>query len=306
MAEHPILIVVYKDDARANGLRRAFGGCTVLPLFEYLRNGWRIPAELLRARAVLWTYVPQNEQLVRVLQRRAGPVPHWLYQHDEPHIRVLHPGYVRLLRLFRRVVGTSRLVEHTLPFIDAELFRPRRARRLCDVSLIVTTLYKGQNQWLPRRLFVEEMGRAGVSFHLYGPPTLYELPGYQRMLGYDELPGVIRGSVLNVSLHLGDAEGNRALGYVNERCMLVLGCGGLLVVDSCNDPRLRHLHNCVELRSLVAGGNAGERARAAVRAIVRLLGEVRTRAARFRRIRRRGRALAEQFDLAALANWLEI
>lgn len=295
MHGHPILIVVYKVDARADGLRRAWPGCAFLPLFEHARQSLRVPWERLRPAAVLWTYVPRNWALFQVAMRKLAAAEHWLYQHDEPHIRQQHPHYVRSLPYFRRALGTSRLLAHTLPLVDCRLFRPLRSRRFCDVSLAITILYEGQPQRIPRLDFVREMGKLaaehGVRFQLYGPPALAALPGYQRMIAHEELPALVRGSAVNVSLHLGEPARNRALGYVNERCMLVLACGGLLLVDSCNSPQLRHGWNCIEMAADLP---------AVRRQVLQLLADLRTAPGRFRRIRRRGRALALQHDLAGL------
>lgn len=118
---------------------------------------------------------------------------------------------------------------------------------MCDVSLIITTLYEGREQWMARVEFVEEMRRQGVNFHLYAPPTLSHLYGYQRMLRYEELPEVMRRSRVVVSLHLGNREYNERVRYVNERCMMAMACGALLWVDVENDELVDGV-NCVVMR----------------------------------------------------------
>ncbi|VBB18587.1 hypothetical protein YASMINEVIRUS_1050 [Yasminevirus sp. GU-2018] len=107
----------------------------------------------------------------------------------------------------------------------------------CDISFVCTNLYDDPQQYpdqiVDRRKLVESIyvGQKihGYTFSIYGPEKFREMfpLSYKGFVKYDDTGRVINRSRINMCTHV---VGNKK-GYLNERVFLILGAGGLLLVD---------------------------------------------------------------------------
>ncbi len=125
----------------------------------------------------------------------------------------------------------------------------------CDVSFCCTTLYNtGQenDQLIQRYAIVKALSElSGVKFNLYGPECLkQQFPkNYICPVSYADTNNVFNKSRINISTHI---VGNQE-GYVNERTILILGAGALLLVDKIKGMETIFKENvhCVYYESLL-------------------------------------------------------
>ena len=103
----------------------------------------------------------------------------------------------------------------------------------CDVSIVATQLYdinKFPDQIITRKKMIDDIIEDGtIDFKLYGPKKFELLypKHYSGYIRYEETGDVFNSSCINISTHIIT---NRK-GYINERCVLITGSGGLLFVD---------------------------------------------------------------------------
>lgn len=118
----------------------------------------------------------------------------------------------------------------------------------CDISICCTNLYEDSNiysdQYINRRELIdiivegstsggeEDKGNIsdiGYTFHIYGPEFMkYRYPdNYKGFIEYNKLNEIHNKSKINICTHVCSSKSN----YINERSILVLGSGGLLMVD---------------------------------------------------------------------------
>lgn len=108
----------------------------------------------------------------------------------------------------------------------------------CDISFCCTNLYENDdeypNQIINRKKLIDliynNQTKYGYVFNIYGPEFLRNLypDSYKWMANYNETNKIFNNSKINLCTHV---LGNRK-GYVNERVILILGSGGLLLVDN--------------------------------------------------------------------------
>lgn len=103
----------------------------------------------------------------------------------------------------------------------------------CDVSFCCTDLYEDQtlygDQLIYRKDLIDRLcTMENIIFHLYGPPYLFlRYPKhYKGFIEYKDLNTVFNKSRININTHVSNKEG-----YLNERLVLILGSGGLLLTD---------------------------------------------------------------------------
>ena len=108
----------------------------------------------------------------------------------------------------------------------------------CDISICCTNLYDDtsvyNDQYINRRELIDELVKIqDIKFHIYGPDFLkYKYPNnYKGFVQYSDLNNVYNRSRINLSTHVCCSKSK----YVNERTILILGSGGLLLVDPVKD-----------------------------------------------------------------------
>lgn len=124
--------------------------------------------------------------------------------------------------------GYSPLCHHPVP--ENEI--PERFK--CDVAMCITNLYQDPERYpdqiMNRKILCDALyADRDIVFHIYGPEFLEEIypEAYQGWATYQETKLVFSGSKINICTHV---TGNRR-GYLNERAILILGSGGLLMMD---------------------------------------------------------------------------
>lgn len=139
-----------------------------------------------------------------------------------------------------RKTGVAQAV-YAPPGHDPEVFKPLfdleadpdPAHFDCDVSFCCTNLYnddKYDDQFYPRKQLVDALYVAkDIRFHLYGPEHLRGLypDAYQGMVSHPDSNRVFNRSRIVLCTHVcknGD-------GYMNERTVLAIAAGSLLLVD---------------------------------------------------------------------------
>ena len=108
----------------------------------------------------------------------------------------------------------------------------------CDVSICITNLYENLNtyddQYFNRKELIDLIVSQGdINVKIYGPDFLkLKYPdNYVGFLQYNELNGVYNKSKINICTHVCKSKSK----YINERSILIIGSGGLLLVDPIKD-----------------------------------------------------------------------
>jgi hypothetical protein len=104
----------------------------------------------------------------------------------------------------------------------------------CDVSFILTNLYEDPVAYPGQRFSRSDIIQAlyddnDIILHLYGPPQLGDRfpKSYQRHVDYDTSLEICHTSRVCISTHVVESAG-----YLNERSVIILGIGGVLLMDS--------------------------------------------------------------------------
>ncbi|ARF10643.1 hypothetical protein Hokovirus_2_170 [Hokovirus HKV1] len=107
----------------------------------------------------------------------------------------------------------------------------------CDVSFCCTNLYEDKtyfnNQIIPRKQLIDDVynnqTKYNYKFNIYGPEFLKErYPlSYKGEVRYQDTNKVFNYSKINLCTHVTDANS-----YLNERVILIMASGGLLLVDN--------------------------------------------------------------------------
>lgn len=99
----------------------------------------------------------------------------------------------------------------------------------CDVSLVATALYDNPEALISRKALCDALEAAeDIDFHLYGPEHFQQSypRSYRGWASIENNVKVFSNSRINLCTHVINAKG-----YINERCVLIAGAGGLLLVD---------------------------------------------------------------------------
>lgn len=121
---------------------------------------------------------------------------------------------------------------------DPEIFHPVIVEeKEIDVSFCCTNLYENtatyNDQYVNRKKLIDALyNLPNINFYLYGPDFLkHNYPRcYKGYANYNSLNNIFNNSKINITTHVCKSKAN----YLNERCSLVLGSGGLLLVDKVN------------------------------------------------------------------------
>lgn len=122
----------------------------------------------------------------------------------------------------------------------------------CDVSICITNLYEDlsvyNDQYYNRKELIDLLVlQTDIKFKIYGPDFLkYKYPNnYAGFVQYNKLNEVYNKSKINICTHVCKSKSK----YVNERTILILGSGGLLMVDPVkNMDRLISPDECVYIQ----------------------------------------------------------
>lgn len=108
----------------------------------------------------------------------------------------------------------------------------------CDVSICCTNLYEDlsiyDDQYFNRRELIDLLVTIpDIKFHIYGPEFLkLRYPhNYRGFSQYSDLNKIYNKSKINICTHVCSSKSK----YINERTILILGSGGLLMVDPVKD-----------------------------------------------------------------------
>ncbi len=101
----------------------------------------------------------------------------------------------------------------------------------CQVSFCITNLYhREKEQLIPRKKLIDDIIADGtIDFKLFGPKFLQkEYPNhYAFWVGYYDTRYVFSNSMINICTHVTGSK----QGYINERCILITGSNGCMLVD---------------------------------------------------------------------------
>lgn len=203
---------------------------------------------------ILWWnfYVPT--EIIRKVKLVSTKTKNYMYNWDDPHCWN-SPDYVDKITNFDMafVSSVEKFNEYKkygcLPILlypgfnkkihypiiddvdeDVELYS-------CDISMCCTNLYEDttlfNNQVINRKELVDALYKGqkkyGYKFHLYGPPNVgVNYPdSYKREINYVDTNKLFNYSKINICTHVTNANQ-----YINERVILVMASGGLLLVDN--------------------------------------------------------------------------
>ncbi len=120
-----------------------------------------------------------------------------------------------------------------------------------DVAMVCTNFYKNPSEFPGQLISRYDLIKAlnddpEISFGLYGPESFRaEFPhSYCGQINYADNHKVFASSKINISTHVENGDG-----YTNERCITILGSGGLLLVDPIQGWQELFGDGCVVMRS---------------------------------------------------------
>jgi len=197
-----------------------------------------------------WTIKMDSNNMYKVVNSNKQ-TKHLYFNWDEPYnwdlvdaknkARYLDMAFVCCSETTSRYVQTGTRYAYCLyPGYSPKLHKPVNNLDkiyIHDVSFIATNLYEDPveypNQLVSRKKIVDilysNQKSMGYSFAIYGSDEFKDIypDSYKGFVKYDDTPTIINGSKINICTHV---VGNKK-GYLNERVFLVMGCGGLLLVD---------------------------------------------------------------------------
>uniref|UniRef100_A0A6C0DYW6 Spore protein YkvP/CgeB glycosyl transferase-like domain-containing protein n=1 Tax=viral metagenome TaxID=1070528 RepID=A0A6C0DYW6_9ZZZZ len=100
----------------------------------------------------------------------------------------------------------------------------------CDVSFVCTNLYEKHNTLINRKkMCIDLENDESINFHLYGPEFLKEIApkSYRGSVEHEINRLVFSNSKININVHIDSSSD----GYLNERSIIIPGCGGLMLID---------------------------------------------------------------------------
>lgn len=204
----------------------------------------------LQPEYVLWWIININETNIHKLN--INNTKHIYYNWDDPYNWICN-GLQNKINFFNTAFITCE--ETTIKYIDAGtkyaycvypgysplVHKPywitgEAINYEQDISFVCTNLYENLNvypdQLVNRKQLVDTLYKShtGITFKIYGPEKLknkYPL-SYGGFIKYADTVHVFNKSKINLCTHV---VGNKQ-GYLNERVFLIMGSGGLLLVDN--------------------------------------------------------------------------
>lgn len=202
---------------------------------------------------VLWWVFNIGANSLRDINKSYPITKHLYFNWDEPYnwklvdaeskSRYLSTAFITCTETTVKYIGAGALHAYCLyPGYTPSIHRPEWLDRNdypydVDVSFICTNLYDNPTQYpdqiVDRKSLVESIYHGqkiyGYTFSIYGPEKFKEIfpLSYKGFIKYENTNSVFNRSRINICTHV---VGNKK-GYLNERVFLVMGSGGLLLVD---------------------------------------------------------------------------
>jgi hypothetical protein len=224
---------------------------------------------------VLWWYAGiEYEKMKYIKEQLNQKIIHIFFNWDEP-FNWLACDLANKAKLWDAVFVSCeetlvKYLEHgtkqafyLLPGYDIECHHPifvndddldiKEKKYNCDVSICLTNLYEDEiifcDQFLKRKPFVDNIynnqTKYNYTFFIYGPEFLKKIypRSYKGFVDYHNSIYVFNYSKINICTHV---ICNKNM-YLNERCILVAGSGGLLFVDPIKgiEQLFTNNHDCV-------------------------------------------------------------
>lgn len=134
------------------------------------------------------------------------------------HSYCIYPGYCPKTHYPFWLDDKPIIYKYDISFICTNLYADKTAYpdQIVDRKKLIDTIYENQKQY-------------GYTFAIFGPDSFKELypDSYKGFVKYDDTGEVINRSKINLCTHV---VGNKK-GYLNERVFMIMGSGGLLMVD---------------------------------------------------------------------------
>jgi hypothetical protein len=202
---------------------------------------------------VLWWFVQVPTSLIAQIRDRHRQRVHILYCWDDPYVwSDRSTDIAQKAKLFdialitcegscaRYIENGSKVSQFLPPGFDPKINHPSGSSPQeydCDISICCTNLYDNAqvypDQWIRRKELVDMIASdPSINFHIYGPSTLERIypRQYRGYAKYEDLDRIFNRSRINLCTHVCKS----GYKYVNERLFLILGSGGLLLVDPVN------------------------------------------------------------------------
>lgn len=249
----------------ADALSRLGYSVTHYPLFQYAYDVHdRVPdikshiAEFFSREQpgiILWWFIGVSPDVLNAA-KMASPDSYWmLFNWDDPWgWQDPSSQLAEKSKYFDLVVATcsdsikkyvangARRAIYSPPGVDTQVYKPDRdwgTTELppddyfdCDVSFCCTNLYDDpayNDQYYPRKRLVDELEASDIRFHLYGPEYFRQLypRSYRGLSSYTETNRVFNRSRIVLSTHVCQ----HGTGYVNERTVMAMASGALIMMD---------------------------------------------------------------------------
>lgn len=106
----------------------------------------------------------------------------------------------------------------------------------CDISFICTNLYENTQDDYDEKILINRKDLIialdkdpKIKFNFYGPEKFKHLvpSSYKGFIPHDKNRLVFSNSKINLNIH-----GSNGTGYLNERTILIMGSGGLMLIDN--------------------------------------------------------------------------
>lgn len=266
MNGNTICIISYyelKDALRcaADALENLGYTITNYPLFQHAHdknskikdypNHFKSYLQHNKPEIILWWYIGIPAEVMDFVYKDLGYSPFSiLFNWDDPWTWIIQSNQLaKKCKHFDLTVGTciatvEKYIEngakdaiYSVPGFDEKVYFPMQTEKVVDVTFCCTNLYEDKteysDQYIVRKKLVDDLYKENVagrlSFHIYGPEFLknrYPL-SYKGYLNYNDCNKVFNSSKINLCTHVCKSYD----GYINERAVLILASGGLLLID---------------------------------------------------------------------------
>lgn len=274
-----ILLITYYGERdsllySANALRKIGYEIISYPLLQYSKDAYSKLDNYLEhfhnfindenPNIILWWYLPDVDCLQHIYTLHKN-ILHTMFNWDDPFVwDILTHTQIDKKSLYFDIAFIS--CEHSIqnylsngtqeayclyPGYDPSLFFPTYNTEFkYDVSIGITNLYEDTNfykdQYINRKEFIDNLtSQKDIKVAIYGPEKFRSIypDNYIGFVNYDCLNTVFNDSKINISLHVCNKDK-----YLNERTILILGSGGLLLVDPIIGIQETLEDNCIYIK----------------------------------------------------------
>lgn len=264
-----ILIVSYyglQDSLKsaANSLEKLGYEMDTYPLFKYAhdthdkienyKDHFKSYIEESKPDILLYWYIGVPPNVIKYIRDSFPHIYSIFYNWDDPYswvdeatqIREKCPNFDLVLSTCEETLqdyidhGSKRAV-FSAPGFDPNINYPlenlKEEDYICDVSICCTNLYKEKHiykdQYINRKELIDKLISHNINLHVYGPESLkLTYPNnYKGFVKYSNLNDIYNKSKINLCTHVCSNKSK----YINERSVLIIASGGLLLVDPIKD-----------------------------------------------------------------------